>query len=57
MSALHADVHGIQGLARRHEQAIALRAAEADVRADLRQADEPDGRAFRRLRNGVLKIT
>src|SRR5689334_11717918 len=39
--------HRVQRLARRHEQAIALRAAEAHVAADLRQANAADELALR----------
>jgi hypothetical protein len=31
----------------RHEQAVALRSAERDIGADLRQADATDGRGIR----------
>ena len=44
---LRARVHRIQRLAGGHEQAVALRAAEADVAADLGQADAPDQLALR----------
>src|SRR5262249_46898488 len=37
--ALSVDVHRVERLARRHEQAIAFRSAEADVGAHFRQAD------------------
>src|SRR5258706_7793639 len=47
VGALGLDVHGIQGLARGHEQAVPLGTAEADVRADLRQADLADALAIR----------
>src|ERR1700733_8166735 len=40
--ALSIDVDGVQGLTRRHEQAISLGAAEAKVATDLRKADSPD---------------
>src|SRR5437588_12233600 len=41
-------VHGVQRLAGGHEEPVALRAAEADVRARLRQANHPDAIAVRR---------
>src|SRR5947199_6502291 len=44
---LRLHVHRIQGLAAGHEQAIALRAAEADVAANLRQENEADASAVR----------
>src|SRR5215510_13879933 len=40
--SLGGDVEGVQRLARRHEETIALGAAEADVRADFRKPDAPD---------------
>ncbi len=39
---LRVDVDRVERLARGHEEAVALRAAEADVAAHLRQADAPD---------------
>src|SRR5712675_1198812 len=45
MCALGLDVHRIERLAGGHEQAVAARAAEADVGARLGQADHPDARA------------
>src|SRR5690606_4563858 len=45
MGTLCLDVHGIQGRAARHEQPVALAAAEADVAADFRQQDLTDARA------------
>src|SRR5258708_7992040 len=47
-SALGCDIDRIQRLARRHEQAVALLAAEADVGAGLRQADLADAHPIRR---------
>src|SRR5262245_26249566 len=44
--ALDTDIQGVERLARRHEQAIALGSAEADVAADLGQADAADQLAF-----------
>ena len=41
------DVERVEGLARGHEQAVALEAAEADVGAVLRQRDAPDPGAVR----------
>src|SRR5262245_5820899 len=41
------DVHRVQRLAAGHEQAIAFRAAEADVAANLRQQDQADAGAVR----------
>src|SRR5215470_11786046 len=40
--ALCVHEHGIDRMARRHEQAIALDAAEAQIGGALRQRDEPD---------------
>src|SRR5688572_27731998 len=40
--ALRGRVHRVERLARGHEEPVALRPAEADVAADLRQADAPD---------------
>src|SRR3954451_15154868 len=48
--ALRGRVHGIERLARRHEQAIALRAAEADVTAHFGQPDAAEQLALRRPR-------
>src|SRR5688572_26444901 len=48
VGAARFDVHGIERLAGGHEQPIALRAAEADIGADLRQADLADSVAVRR---------
>jgi hypothetical protein len=42
VGALGIEVHGVERLARRHEQAVALRPAEADVGADLRQQNLAD---------------
>src|SRR5262245_20202553 len=42
MCATRLHVHCIEGLARRHEQAIALGPTEAEIGADLRQADLAD---------------
>src|SRR3982751_718854 len=46
--ALRCRVHGVERLARGHEQAVALRATESDVAADLGQADTAEQLAFRR---------
>src|SRR6266568_6116725 len=46
--ALRGGIHGVERLARRHEQAVALGAAEADVAAHLGQADPADELAVRR---------
>src|ERR1700676_4244783 len=46
--ALRGGIHGVEGLARGHEQAVALGAAEADVAAHLGQADPADELAIRR---------
>src|SRR5438132_14087478 len=46
--ALRGGIHGIERLARGHEQAIALGAAETDVAAHLGQADPADQLAVRR---------
>src|SRR5262249_32171387 len=46
--SLRVHVYGVERLARGHEQAIALGTAEADVAADLGQADAPDQFALRR---------
>src|SRR5262245_11951954 len=46
--ALRLDVHGVQRLAGRHEEAVALGPAEAHVAADLGQADASDDLALRR---------
>src|SRR4051812_8328088 len=43
---IHED--GIERLARRHEEPVALGTAEADVAAHLGQADAPEQLAFRR---------
>src|ERR1700729_2944359 len=48
MRALRFDIDRIQRLARGHEQAIALLAAEAEIGAGLRQADLTDPLAVRR---------
>src|SRR5262245_19125818 len=45
--ALCCRVHRIERLARSHEQAVALGAAEADVAADFGQANAADQLAFR----------
>src|ERR1043165_8386909 len=45
--ALRADVKRVERLAGRHEQPVALRAAEANVTADLRQPDTADQLALR----------
>src|SRR6266404_5260489 len=47
-------VHRVEGLARGHEEAVALRAAETDVGADFRQQDHAD--AFARGRENVHAI-
>src|SRR5438105_15947084 len=46
--ALRGGIHGVERLARGHEQAVALGAAEADVAAHLGQADPADELAVRR---------
>src|SRR3954454_13953182 len=48
--ALRGRVHRIERLARRHEQAIALGAAEADVAAHFGQPDAAEELALRRPR-------
>src|SRR5260370_22516297 len=48
MRALRLDIDGIQRLARRHEQAVSLLAAEADIGAGLGQANLTDAHAIRR---------
>src|ERR1700737_439656 len=48
MSTLRLDIDRVQRLARRHEQAVALLAAEAHIGADLRQPDLADPYAIRR---------
>src|SRR4029453_9325631 len=45
---LRLDVHRIERLARGHEEPVALRPSEADVRADLGELDLPDALAVRR---------
>src|SRR6185312_12942887 len=45
--ALGGGVDRVEGLAGRHEQAVALGTAEADVAADLGQPDAPDKLALR----------
>src|ERR1700710_116090 len=45
MRALRLDIDSIERLAGRHEQAVALLAAEADIGAGLGQQDLPDARA------------
>src|SRR5207253_1459350 len=45
--ALRGGIHGVERLARGHEQAVALGAAEADVAAHLGQADATDELAGR----------
>src|SRR5450631_1786587 len=53
--ALRGGVHGVERLARGHEQAVALGAAEADVAAHLGQADPADELAVRRpYRHAVI---
>src|SRR5205085_9820562 len=47
-SAFGVDVHGVERLARRHEEAVALDPAEAQIGAALRQQDASDHRAIRR---------
>src|SRR5262249_2848937 len=47
VGTLRLYIQGVQGLARRHEQAVALGAAEADVGTDLRQQDQADPLAVR----------
>src|SRR6516164_6364654 len=44
--ALRVDVKRIKRVARRHEQAVALEAAEADIGAALGQRDRSDALAF-----------
>src|SRR5205807_904910 len=46
--ALRGGIHGIERLARGHEQTVALGAAEADVAAYLGQTDTADELAVRR---------
>src|SRR6202790_5220423 len=46
--ALRGGIHGVERLARGHEQAVALGAAEADVAAHLGQADAAEELAVRR---------
>src|SRR5690606_19696946 len=46
MRAASLHVQRVQRLARGHEHAVPLRAAEAQVRADLRQEDHPDAVAI-----------
>src|SRR6202163_5160044 len=46
--ALRGGIHGVERLARGHEQAVALGAAKADVAAHLGQADPADELAIRR---------
>src|SRR5258708_1730074 len=46
--ALRCRIHGVERLARGHEQAVTLGASEADVATHLRQADAADQLAFRR---------
>ena len=45
MRAARLDVDGVEARARRHEEPVALRAAEADVGADLRQQNLADALA------------
>src|ERR1019366_5629731 len=45
---LRAEIHGVERLARGHEQAVALGTAEADVATHLGQADAADELAGRR---------
>src|SRR5438552_5028367 len=45
--ALRRGIHGVERLARGHEQAVTLGAAEADVAAHLGQADPADQLAGR----------
>src|SRR5258708_12405116 len=47
MRALRLDIDRIQRLARRHEQAVALLAAEGDIGAGFGQKDLADARAVR----------
>src|SRR3954462_5115806 len=46
--ALRGGIHGVERLARGHEQAVALGAAEADVAAHLGQPDTADELAIPR---------
>src|SRR4029077_4146440 len=46
--SLRGDVEGVERLAPAHEEAVALRTAEADVGADLREPDAADELALRR---------
>src|ERR1700676_2991595 len=46
--ALRGGIHGVERLARGHDQAVALGAAEADVAAHFGQADPADELAIRR---------
>src|SRR5690349_13474716 len=46
--ALRGGIHGVERLARGHEQAVTLGAAEADVATYFGQADAADQLAFRR---------
>src|SRR6266849_1570383 len=46
--ALRGGIHGVERLARGHEQAVALGTAEADVAAHLGQADAAEELAVRR---------
>src|SRR3954464_10095590 len=46
--SLRADINRVERLARGHEQAVALGAAEADVAAHFGQTDAADQLAFRR---------
>ena len=46
--ALRSRVNSVQRLTGRHEQEVALGAAEADIAADFGQPDAPDQLALRR---------
>src|ERR1700686_5867952 len=47
MRALRLDIDRVQRLARRHEQAVSLLAAEGEIGAGLGQQDLADARAIR----------
>ena len=46
VGAFGLDVHGIERLARGHEQAVLLRPAKTDIAADLRQTDQANAIAI-----------
>src|SRR6516162_1028710 len=50
------DVERIEGMRRRHIEAVALRPAEGQVRAALRQADEADRLALRIEHHHAVEI-